>query len=283
MSCTSYLCAFASPAFGPSILAVGTRSPRIFRVWDLGLAPPGSTRGLHMGARHSRGSDACPSSPEDITPQWLSKHAKLDATAVKVPEGGAKPRGRVSRVSVTPVTAEVYDGTMKSDGGGMSGSSLVRIHLYFEGLQPDATPPPKSLILKLSNFKKLHLLFQDRQLWFFAGAGPCQWEGMLAEAAFFSHQRELADTAGVRLPTTYCAMVSPARPKPPGKVAHFLFNSRSPLRTLHATSPSSHPQLLTPTRTPSSDACRRMRVSTQGCIAMHRTQARHCCLRTSLT
>jgi len=185
-----------------------------------------------MGARHSRGSDACPSSPEDITPQWLSTHAKLDATAVKVPKGGVKPaRGRISRVSITPVTAEVYDGTVKSDGGGMSGSSLVRIHLYFEGFPADTTPPPKSLILKLSNFKKIRLLFQDRQLWFFAGAGPCQWEAMLAEAAFFSHQRELADAAGVRLPTTYCAMVSPARPKPPGKMAHFLFNARSPLRT----------------------------------------------------
>ena len=79
---------------------------------------------------------AVPKSPADCTPAWVTKMFQNSYQKILPADGSVT----VSNVRPEDMMVTVLDGSQKKDGGGISGSNLVKLHLTYSPSKPAGAP-----------------------------------------------------------------------------------------------------------------------------------------------
>ena len=152
------------------------------------------------------------SSPPWTTPSSLKNVSETDLAWFKGairnhPELGPHC-SNVTSVKVEELMGLRADGTEVSDGGGISGSSIKRVHITYASSSSSGSgvgdaPPPSSLVLKFSDFTKVELGFLSRLL---GELGGFRLTGSFrTEDRFFNEFQPLTDAVGLRTVKAYHA------------------------------------------------------------------------------
>lgn len=134
------------PSENPLTLLDGAASPTGDAAHDVGQARNLPITRLTQ-LKHGGFDLPLPMSPEDCTPEWLTCMLNESYMQVLPPDGSVV----VSAVKLEEVIVASSSGEGQKDGGGMSGSNLVRLHLTYSPKKP--VRAPETLMFKFTNMR----------------------------------------------------------------------------------------------------------------------------------
>eukprot|EP01059_Diplonema_ambulator_P001207 TRINITY_DN10955_c0_g1_i3.p1 TRINITY_DN10955_c0_g1~~TRINITY_DN10955_c0_g1_i3.p1 ORF type:complete len:514 (+),score=121.66 TRINITY_DN10955_c0_g1_i3:39-1544(+) len=157
------------------------------------------------------------SSRSGLNKEWLVR---------ELHRGGYKVHLR--ELKVEQLSAANIDGEMRQDGGGISGSRILRLRLVYDEGSPKLPGDADTLVMKWTNFKKVPPLSFNMRVAQVVLFKVNQADLFRTEHYFRANVKEV-HSWGLKTPITYCTALQDA--SEPGGCCRLAFDSRSKLIT----------------------------------------------------